>query len=180
MARRLGGLLRGAALITGSGAALAIFTVTNYKKNRLACSDKPITQWDNNWDMRAPASAPDATDSTDGEKPKKATANRHLILIRHGQYDMSQKQDELRVLTELGHQQAAVTGKRLNELQTATKKRFNLIIHSTMKRAIQTNDDIIEALDVVPQVKSCDLLREGSPCRPEPPSSSWKPETHVS
>ena len=178
MAHHLGRLLRGAALLTGSGAALAILTVTNYKKNKLACSDKPITPWDYNWDRRAPA--PDAADSTDGEKPRKATASRHLILIRHGQYDMSHKQDELRVLTELGHQQAAITGKRLNELQTATKKTFNLIIHSTMKRAIETSNDIIKAMDVVPQVISCDLLREGSPCRPEPPSSSWKPETHVS
>ena len=93
---------------------------------------------------------------------------------------MSQKQDELRVLTELGHQQAAITGKRLNELQTATKKMFNLLIHSTMKRAMETSDDIIKVLNVVPQVVSCDLLREGSPCRPEPPSSSWKPETRVS
>ena len=99
MAHRLGRLLRGAALLTGSGAAL-LFTVTNYRKNKLACSDKPITPWDYNWDRRAPA--PDAADRTDGEKPKKPTASRHLILIRHGQYDLSQKQDELRVLTELG------------------------------------------------------------------------------
>ena len=178
MAHRLGGLLRGAALLTGSGAALAIFTVTNYRKNKLACSDKPITPWDHNWDRRAPAS--DAADSTDGEKPKKVTVSRHLILIRHGQYDMSQKQDELRVLTELGHQQAVITGGRLNELQTAKKKTINLLIHSTMKRAMETSDYIIKVLDAVPQVVSCDLLREGSPCRPEPPSSLWKPETHVS
>ena len=50
MAYRLGGLLRGAALLTKSGAALAIFTVTNYRKNKLACSDKPTTSWDHNWD----------------------------------------------------------------------------------------------------------------------------------
>jgi len=178
-------LLVGAALLAGSGTALAIFTVANYDKMKLCCSDKPFTPWDYNWDRRAPASdasnAADSTsDSTDGEKPKRATASRHLILIRHGQYDLSQKLDELRVLTELGHQQAAITGKRLKELQTATGKTFNIIIHSTMMRAIQTSDDIIKGLDVVPQVKSCDLLREGSPCRPEPPSSSWKPENHVS
>lgn len=175
MAHRLGGLLRGAAFLTGSGTALVLFT--NYKK-KLTCVDKPITPWDYNWDRRAPAT--DAADSIDGEKPKKATASRHLLLIRHGQYDLSQKQDELRVLTELGHQQAIITGKRLNELQTATKKRFNIIIHSTMKRAIQTSNDIIKELDVLPQIRSCDLLREGSPCRPEPPSASWKPENHVS
>ena len=180
MAYRLGGLLRGAALLTGSGAALAVFTVTSYRKKKFAsCSDKPIIPWDHNWDRRAPAR--DAADSTDGEKPKKPTAIRHLILIRHGQYDLSHKQDELRVLTELGHQQAAITGKRLKELQAATKKTYNVIIHSTMKRAIQTSDDIIKGLDVVPQIKSCDLLREGAPCRPEPSSSSsWKPDNHVS
>ena len=180
MAHRLRGLWRtSSALLAGSGAALAVITVTNYNKNKLACSNKPITPWDYNWDMRAPAPS-DATDSTDGEKPKKPTATRHLILIRHGQYDMSHKQDELRVLTELGHQQAAITGKRLKELQTATGKTFNIIIHSTMRRAIQTTEDIIKGLDIVPEVKSCDLLREGSPCRPEPPSPSWGPKNHVS
>ena len=178
MAHRLGGLLRGAALLTGSGAALAVFTVTSYRKKKFAsCLDKPIIPWDHNWDRRAPA--PASADNTDGGKPKKPTAVRHLMLIRHGQYDLSHKQDELRVLTELGHQQAAITGKRLKELQTATNKTFN-VIHSTMKRAIQTSDDIIKGLDVVPQIRSCDLLREGSPCRPEPPSSSWKPDNHVS
>lgn len=178
MAYRFGKLWRGTALIAGSGAALAVFAVTNFNKRKLTCSDKQFTPWDYNWDRRAPAS--DAADSTDGEKPKKATASRHLILIRHGQYDLSQKQDELRVLTELGHKQAAITGKRLKELQTVTGKTFSIIIHSTMKRATQTSDNIIKELDVVPQVKSCDLLREGSPCSPEPPSSSWKPENHVS
>ena len=178
MAHWLGRMWKGAALLTGSGAAIAIFTVTNYKKSKLACSDKAITPWDNNWDRRAPT--PDATDSTDGERPKKPSAKRHLILIRHGQYDLSQPQDKLRVLTELGHQQAAATGKRLNELQTAKKKRFNVIVHSTMTRAIQTTEDVIKGLDIVPEVNSCDMLREGAPCRPEPSSSSWKPENHVS
>ena len=176
MAHHLGRLLRGAALIAGSGVAVAVFNVTNHNKKKLACSDKPITPWDNNWDGRAPA--PDAADSPDGDKPKKPTASRHLLLIRHGQYDMTHNEDELRVLTELGRQQAAITGKRLQELQT--KKMFNIIIHSTMTRAIQTTDDIIKAMDVVPQVISCNFLREGSPCRPEPPSSSWKPRNHVS
>lgn len=171
--------MRGVALLTGSGVAVAVFAVTNHRKKKLACSDKPITPWDHNWDRRAPISH--AADSTDGEKPKKARASRHLLLIRHGQYDLSQKQDELRVLTELGHQQAVITGKRLQEIQTAMEKTFNSIIHSTMKRAIQTTDDVIKGLDgPLPQIKSCDLLREGSPCRPEPPSSSWKPENHVS
>ena len=178
MAHRLGGLLRGAALLTGSGAALAVFTVTSYRKKKFAyCSDKPIILWDNNWDGRAPA--PASADNTDGGKPKEPTAMRHVMLIRHGQCDLSHKQDELRVLTELGHQQAAITGKRLKEMHPAKNKTFS-VIHSTTKRAIQTSDDIIKGLDVVPQIRSCDLLREGSSYRPEPPSSSWKPDNHVS
>ena len=179
MAHRLGWLLRSTALLTGLSAPLAIFTITNYKKKKfVACSDKAITPWDYNWDRRAPAA--DAGDSTDGEKPKKPTASRHLLLIRHGQYDLNHKQDKLRVLTELGHRQAAITGKRLNELQMKRKMTFNVIVHSTMMRAIETSHDIIKGLEVVPQVRSCDLLREGAPCRPEPPLSSWKPDNHVS
>ena len=84
------------------------------------------------------------------------------------------------MLTELGHQQAAATGKRLNELQTAKKKKFNVIVHSTMTRAIQTTEDIIKGLDMVPEVNSCDMLQEGAPYCPEPSSSSWKPENYVS
>jgi serine/threonine-protein phosphatase PGAM5 len=41
-------------------------------------------------------------DSTDNEPDIKPTAKRHLIFIRHGQYQDDKENDEDRVLTELG------------------------------------------------------------------------------
>lgn len=68
------------------------------------------------------------------------------------------------------------TGKRLKELGEP----YTILYHSTMPRAIETAKLISESLPGVP-VKSCDLMREGAPIRPEPPSSTtWRPEEYVS
>ncbi|XP_065905929.1 serine/threonine-protein phosphatase PGAM5, mitochondrial-like isoform X1 [Dysidea avara] len=179
MANYFGRIWRGAMLFAGSGATLAMVAMS-YDDDRGAENANNLrasTQWDDNWDRRAPP--PDAADSTDGDKPTKATASRHLILIRHGQYDhrydLAHKPDELRVLTQLGHQQATITGKRLKELQAATGSGYNALIHSSLKRAIETTIDIIPSLEVVPPVSSCDLLIEGLPCKPDPGQPvSWK------
>ena len=40
-------------------------------------------------------------------------ANRILVLVRHGQYNLGGKTDEERFLTETGRQQADITGHRL-------------------------------------------------------------------
>ena len=184
MANYFGRIWRGAMLFAGSGATLAMVAMS-YDDDRGAENANNLrasTQWDDNWDRRAPP--PDAADSTDGDKPTKATASRHLILIRHGQYDhrydLAHKPDELRVLTQLGHQQATITGKRLKELQAATGSGYNALIHSSLKRAIETTIDIIPSLEVVPPVSSCDLLIEGLPCKPDPGQPvSWK-NRHVS
>ena len=180
MAHYLGRIWRSAILLAGSGATLAMVAMSYDDDKRKEDSNKlrAFAQWDNNWDRRAPPA--DAGDSTDSAKPTKATASRHLILVRHGQYDMTHKPDELRILTQLGHQQAIVTGKRLKELQATTGNGYNALIHSTMKRAIETTNDIMSSLEIIPPVSSCDLLREGSPCKPEPSSPIWKPQEHVS
>lgn len=164
-------------MFAGSGATLAVVAMSYDGDKRAENSNRlrASTPWDDNWDRRAPGT--DAVDSTDNDKPTKPTACRHLILIRHGQYDVTHKPDELRVLTQLGHQQAVITGKRLKELQGSG---YNALIHSTMKRAVETTNDVISSLEVVPPLSSCDLLREGAPCKPEPTSSLWTPKEHVS
>jgi len=180
MAHYFGRIWRGTILFAGSGATLAMVAMS-YDDDKRADKLRHI-QWDDNWDRRAPLT--NAADSTDSAKPTKATANRHLLLVRHGQYDhrydLAHKPDELRVLTPLGHQQAAITGKRLKELQAATGNGYNALIHSSLKRAIETTNHIMSSLEVVPPVSSCDLLIEGLPCKPDPRKSvSWKNE-HVS
>ena len=63
--------------------------------------------WEQNWDGRAPpASAPDGL-----KRRLRRAPTRHLILIRHGQYDLKSETDP--PLTELGREQAAKTGAHL-------------------------------------------------------------------
>lgn len=68
------------------------------------------------------------------------------------------------------------TGKRLKELGEP----YTILYHSTMPRAIETAKLVSESLPGVP-MKSCDLMREGAPIRPDPPTSTtWRPEEYVS
>ena len=78
------------------------------------------------------------------------------------------------VLTEMGRRQADATGKRLKALKIP----FTTIHYSTVVRATETAQIICEAFPDIP-TKSTDLLREGAPIRPEPPSRHWKPEKWV-
>lgn len=145
------------------------------------------TKWDYNWDKRDPGSLiaplkgdfgdlPESDQNAYQEKLQKAkaSATRHLILIRHGQYNMNGGTDELRQLTSLGRDQANRVGERLQELALP----YTRIIKSTMTRATETADIIHKYLPNIP-MSSCDFIREGSPIVPEPPSSNWKPEPKV-
>ena len=74
-------------------------------------------------------------------------------------------------------QQASLTGERLVLLHN--HKAITKLIISSMIRAKETGDIIRKQLPNVPY-EYCDFLIEGAPCRPEPPSSSWKPDSYVS
>lgn len=122
----------------------------------------------------------DVTDDGVMEKleKKKAKAIRHLILIRHGQYNMKGENDKERRLTDLGRKQAELTGLRLK----ASGMHFDSIICSNMTRAIETAEIVVKHMD---QPELCietqdPVLREGAPCLPEPPVSNWHPDLHVS
>ncbi|XP_044260111.1 serine/threonine-protein phosphatase Pgam5, mitochondrial-like isoform X1 [Tribolium madens] len=138
-------------------------------------------RWDDNWDHRSPKFLLHPKYSKDENNNQihseievnKAKSVRHLILIRHGQYNVNGQFDEDRTLTKLGKIQAEYTGKRLKELGLPYTK----IIKSTMSRAQETGSIISTSLPDVP-VKHCDLLREGAPIPPEPPIGSWKQEMY--
>ena len=86
----------------------------------------PVATWDFNWDKRQPEAVvkppptvPDGQQVEEyHEKIAKATpsAARVLILVRHGQYNLSGSQDSERYLTELGREQADLTGQRLAQV----------------------------------------------------------------
>ena len=72
----------------------------------------PKTSWDFDWDKRDPASIVPPSKSTlqteeeikkQNQQPSLArpTATRHLLLIRHGQYNLKGVTDEERMLTPL-------------------------------------------------------------------------------
>lgn len=140
------------------------------------------TKWDWNWDRREPAHLVRPSDGGDDDvrfqrdvEEVRPTATRHLLLIRHGQYDMAGKEDKARVLTKIGIEQAKKTGDRIVALNFP----YQSMIRSTMTRAQQTGDYILTRM--VPgsvAIKDDKILEEGSPY-PTEPSHGWKPEMHV-
>ncbi|KAI0230861.1 Serine/threonine-protein phosphatase PGAM5, mitochondrial [Lamellibrachia satsuma] len=142
----------------------------------------PSMPWDNNWDRMDPKSLekpPKNKKSVDEnnnetEKPTKPTARRHLLLIRHGQYEQEARSDLDRKLTSLGLKQAEVTGQRLKALNLP----YTTVIHSSMTRAQETAKQIHQYILPQDDMKQCDLLREGAPIPPEPPIGHWRPEAN--
>ncbi|XP_069356638.1 serine/threonine-protein phosphatase Pgam5, mitochondrial isoform X2 [Maniola hyperantus] len=150
-------------------------------KNSWTTNYTPSVKWDNNWDHREPESIvkPPKSGKPEDEnryneqiEKAKAKAVRHLFLIRHGQYNLDGATDKERVLTELGRQQADLTGKRLASLDI----KWDLIVRSTMTRAQETAKIIEKHLAKDIQIKDCQLLEEGAPVPPEPPVGHWRPE----
>ena len=122
-------------------------------------------QWNKDWDHRHPR-------SHDVVFPKGKTI--HLIMIRHGQYDLKDK--ERKGLTELGKAQAELTGQRLADLSRGTisdfygKRRIKIshVYHSNLPRAAETAAIIAKHLDSSVNVTEDGMLAEGWPCIPEP------------
>lgn len=173
--------------IIGFGAlgGAMFFYPHNNDKNKLLHTDKSrisSSSWDYNWDRRDPKSLvkPMKPDNESNQNTyheqlinKTAKATRHIILIRHGQYNVEAKTDADGTLTNLGRQQAEATGKRLKELGFP----YTLLVHSTMTRAQETAKIIEKSLKNI-KVRCDPILNEGSPIQPEPPSSNWKPEVN--
>jgi serine/threonine-protein phosphatase PGAM5 len=133
------------------------------------------SEWNSNWD------------GLEGKKSNKSKKTRTLILVRHGQYEMAED-DKGRVLSELGKKQAANTGNRLASLLTQNSALFpplENVVYSTMTRATETHDIILNELSSASlpnkiQLPSngsqpCDLIREGAVCRPIP--DTWRDPT---
>jgi len=143
-----------------------------------------IRPWDYNWDCRHYDVLPENKENQqvekreDGEEaPKKRpTAVKHLILVRHGQYNLEGKTDEERVLTNLGIEQADHTGKRLANLNLP----LTYMVSSNMSRAKQTaaliGQSLPEDLTVLPDDP---ILREGAPYPPEPGNVKQEVPYHI-
>ena len=137
--------------------------------------------WDNNWDGRSPASTGDHDeDRRRMRQIRKEGVTRHIILVRHGQYDETAKDDSQRKLTPLGRQQADLTGRRLRELVEAagedgfTAINLKVLRVSDMARAKETADIIAQHLPNVHRSDPDPDLNEGRPahCIPGGKASS--------
>jgi len=158
----------------------------------------PKATWDSNWDKRDPHSLvkplkQGASEEEINEYKEKVakltpTAGRLLILVRHGQYNLAGTQDSERYLTDLGKEQADLTGQRLAEIRKHREKpgedgqvkKFNVsLVLSTMTRATETAQIILKHFPDIPWT-ACDLIREGAPCQPVPDASAhWNPDPHL-
>jgi len=109
----------------------------------------PYPYWDKNWDNKA-----------DLKKHFKGPGvTKHIILVRHGQYDESSPEDEKNILTELGRQQAEATGQRLAAL---LHKHPDSVLHvSSMARAKETAAIIAKHLPDAQRTEPDPLLEEG-------------------
>jgi hypothetical protein len=84
-------------------------------KRQLHQPKVPYPAWDYNWDDKAIPGKTDLEGHKSGKARKVKGKTRHIILVRHGQYDETFKEDEKRRLTPLGRLQATKTGKRLGK-----------------------------------------------------------------
>lgn len=128
-------------------------------------------EWQPDWDGRA---APVAADSKEVVRPKTPQGRiRHLLFIRHGQYDL---QSEEQGLTQLGREQSHAVGKRLAEMLGSRLKdkdndftiEISGIWSSDVLRARQTAEIVAEHLPDVPLQPPDHILAEGQPALPSP------------
>jgi serine/threonine-protein phosphatase PGAM5 len=132
----------------------------------------PYPGWDVNWDSRNPPAV------EKGAPKLRSGPSRHLILVRHGQYDESHKEDNLRILTPLGRQQAEATGRRLAEL-VAAGVRIKAVHVSDMARAQETAQIIKKHLPGVEATAPNPNLNEGRPAHVCPGGRPGKPRMSV-
>ena len=84
-------------------------------KRQLFQPKLPYPAWDYDWDGHSIQGKNDLEGHKTGKARKVKGKTRHIILVRHGQYDESSQEDKDRILTQLGRLQATKTGQRLAE-----------------------------------------------------------------
>jgi len=102
---------------------------------------------------------------------------RHIILVRHGQYDETDKDDSKRILTPLGREQAHLTGIRLREMLEGANEEFGpcnikVVRVSNLARAKETAEIIASHLSGVEYAGPDPDLNEGYPCHTIPGSKA--------
>jgi serine/threonine-protein phosphatase PGAM5 len=135
--------------------------------------------WDADWDGQEPISTGNKDEDRRRKRlVRKKGVTRHIILVRHGQYNEQEKEDENRKLTPLGREQADYTGRRLKEMIEGvegtgfTGCNVKVVRVSNMARAKETADIIASHLPGVERAKPDPDLNEGRPAHNIPGGSA--------
>jgi len=147
--------LRSAVILGATGAVAWMgydfITHRNYELLKSA-----LLKWDPLWDENGIEEATAADD----------IGRREILFIRHGQYHMD---SETLNLTDLGKEQAKVTGQRLKNIVDKVQPDQIRLIHSSMTRAQETASIINEILEVPKEkIYESPQLAEGIPITPDP------------
>ncbi|GKY92886.1 hypothetical protein MPSEU_000257700 [Mayamaea pseudoterrestris] len=157
----------------------------------------PYPAWEYDWDGRlTPRTSLESMRTVDGLKASKSGTTRHIIMVRHGQYDMSHPDDDEKcTLTALGRRQALRTGQRIalmtQQLQTpvttdgsnASAIWISAIHQSNMARAKETASIIASQLPTVELHHPDASLNEAIPApmiplRPDVPNAKQEIDEH--
>lgn len=167
-------------ITAASGATYAIYNLTSPTemdsemvegqalKRQIFVPKIPYPLWDYNWDGKM------TEDTTlqghlDGRAAEIPGTIRHILLVRHGQYEQigadGDGRDKLRKLTPLGRKQAEQTGARLAILKKGIDETFGpcnikIVRSSDMARAKETAKIIAKHLDGVKLAKPDRRLNE--------------------
>eukprot|EP00931_Biecheleriopsis_adriatica_P114728 TRINITY_DN90641_c0_g1_i1.p1 TRINITY_DN90641_c0_g1~~TRINITY_DN90641_c0_g1_i1.p1 ORF type:complete len:365 (+),score=82.62 TRINITY_DN90641_c0_g1_i1:27-1121(+) len=134
----------------------------DWSTNPALCSDASALwqrAWNSDWDGRAPPP---------GVEMKVKGKVRHLLFIRHGQYDL---ESDGHSLTQLGKEQSLLLGKRLAAEALGVRKdrygeikvKYAGIWSSDVTRAKETAQILSSVLEGVPLMDPDPLLAEGKP-----------------
>ncbi|CAD5113025.1 DgyrCDS2226 [Dimorphilus gyrociliatus] len=173
-------ILKFAGKVTLISTGTAIFLYPNITNAAEVDKRQESVSWDSNWDKRNPDVMLEhykfrlkkkALENEKSREEFSTKASRHILLIRHGQYNIKGSEDEERKLTEIGRLQAHETGKRLKDLALP----YTMFVSSTMQRAKETAEIIENYLPIKIGIYD-DNLREGMPYPPEPPIMMYRSE----
>jgi serine/threonine-protein phosphatase PGAM5 len=165
------------AVAAGAGSLLYDFLS---RKNLERISESFDLSWDDEWDryVRVPkemhadiqewfiAPDPEIVSSREKYDLENDIGVREMIMVRHGQY-ITEDGSKFGELTDIGREQAFLTGKRLSQL--LKHKAVRCIYHSDMIRAKQTAEQIGKSFPGI-ELRESSLLSEGIPADPDPPS----------
>lgn len=161
-------------------------TYYNFPANQKFIPTKPYPLWDSNWDYLGILQKNSREKNLQDDSFDRPKVTRHIILVRHGQYVMDDKEDEKRILTALGRVQAKETGKRLLELITSEdslsgKIQIKALHSSDLARAKETADIIVNEIQnnsdvILYRTKPNPFLNEGTPAHAIPRGKAFKGE----